>query len=48
MFIDRSMITLEFPEKAVQKAGVLDINKHFNLLNVLSSRTNAKQFEEHV
>jgi len=47
VFIDRDYDACEgLPEKAVQKAGVLDINKHFSLLNVLSSRTNAKQFEE--
>ena len=32
--------------KSVKKAGTIDVNKHFTLLNVLSSRTNAKQFEE--
>ena len=47
VFIDRDYDACEgLPQKAVQKAGVLDINKHFSLLNVLSSRTNAKQFEE--
>ncbi len=34
------------PEKSIKKAGTIDVNKHFTLLNVLSSRTNAKQFEE--
>ena len=33
-------------KKCKSEAGKLDINKHFTLLNVLSSRTNAKQFEE--
>ena len=47
VFIDRDYDASEgLPQKAVQKAGVLDINRHFSLLNVLSSRTNAKQFEE--
>jgi flagellar motor protein MotB len=32
--------------KCKSEAGKLDINKHFTLLNMLSSRTNAKQFEE--
>ena len=47
VYIDRDYDASEgLPQKAVQKAGVLDINRHFSLLNVLSSRTNAKQFEE--
>ena len=47
VYIDRDYDASEgLPQKAVQKAGVFDINKHFSLLNVLSSRTNAKQFEE--
>ena len=36
----------ELPLKAEQKAGMLEINKRFNMLNFLSSRTNAKQFEQ--
>ena len=46
-FIDRDYdVTEGLPRKAVQKAGVFDIGKQFSLLNMLSSRTNAKQFEE--
>lgn len=36
----------ELPLKAEQKVGMLEINKRFNMLNFLSSRTNAKQFEQ--
>ena len=35
-----------FELKAEQKAGTFDISKNFSLLNLLSSRTNSKQFDE--
>ena len=37
---------MDLPEKAEKKANKLEISKNFSLLNMLSSRTNAKQFEE--
>ena len=47
VFTDPDYDTTEgLPNKSVKKAGTIDVNKHFTLLNVLSSRTNAKQFEE--